>query len=243
MISGAEGRLNHVSGQIEHVWRRVGTSQNVPRSARHGERPLRTALVARGLLVEDVAARVGVDPKTVQRWLAGRTPHTRHRWAIAALVGEDEAYLWPTAAIPRAASIAQAEVLALYPHRSDVPVSFWRELLEHAQQEIAIPVYAAPFLPEQHLDLIDLLRSKAAGGCRVRIALGDPHSPKLLARGAEEQRGIGIVARAELALKHYEPLRDCPGVEVHVHGTTLYNSLYRFDDSMLVNTHVWGPSA
>ena len=30
---------------------------------------------------------------------------------------------------------------------------------------------------------------------------------------------------------------------MHVHGTTLYNSLYRFDDSMLVNTHVWGLSA
>src|SRR4051794_18693376 len=32
---------------------------------------LRTALVVRGLLVEHVAARVGVDLKTVQRWLAG----------------------------------------------------------------------------------------------------------------------------------------------------------------------------
>ena len=84
---------------------------------------LRTALVARGLLVEHVATRVGVDPKTVQRWLAGRTPHPRHRWAVAALVGEDEVYLWPAAASPRAAPTAQAELLALYPHRSDLPVS------------------------------------------------------------------------------------------------------------------------
>ncbi len=25
-----------------------------------------------------------------------------------------------------------------------------------------------------------------------------------------------------------------------MHGTTLYNSLFRFDDALLVNTHVWG---
>jgi hypothetical protein len=76
-----------------------------------------------------------------------------------------------------------------------------------------------------------------------RIALGDPSSPKLLERGAEEKFGTGIVSRAENALKHYEPLRNCLGVEVRVHTTTLYNSIYRFDDVMLVNTHVWGLSA
>jgi hypothetical protein len=65
----------------------------------------------------------------------------------------------------------------------------------------------------------------------------------LLERGTEEKFGIGIVSRAELALKHYEPLRGCPGIEVCIHATTLYNSIYRFDDVMLVNTHVWGLSA
>ena len=110
-------------------------------------------------------------------------------------------------------------------------------------RQIAILVYAATFLPEQQLDLVDVLRAKADAGCRVRIALGDPASPKLLERGNEEKFGIGIVSRAELALKHYEPLRGCPGVEIRIHATTLYNSIYRFDDVMLVNTHVWGLSA
>ena len=73
--------------------------------------------------------------------------------------------------------------------------------------------------------------------------VGDPNSPKLLERGREENFGIGIVSRAAVALKHYEPLRYCSGVEVRVHGTTLYNSIYRFDDLMLVNMHVWGLSA
>jgi Domain of unknown function (DUF5919) len=180
----------------------------------------------------------------VQRWLAGRTPHARHRWAIAALVREDEAYLWPTAARNRRdVEAARAELVALYPHRADVPAREWRLLLDTGEQEITILVYAAVFLPEQHLDLVDVLRAKAAAGCHIRIALGDPASPKLLERGAEEQFGLGIVSRAEIALKHYEPLRSTPSIEVRVHDTTLYNSIYRFDDVMLVNTHVWGLNA
>jgi transcriptional regulator with XRE-family HTH domain len=205
---------------------------------------LRSALAARALTVDAVAARAGVDPKTVQRWLAGRTPHTRHRWTIAALVREDEAYLWPTVVSRRrGADAGQTELVALYPHRSDVPPALWRTLLDEARSAIAILVYAATFLPEQQLDLVDVLRAKAAAGCAIRIALGDPTSAKLLERGSEEKFGIGIVSRAEVALKHYELLRDCPGVEVRLHATTLYNSMYRFDDVMLVNTHVWGLSA
>ena len=32
-------------------------------------------------------------------------------------------------------------------------------------------------------------------------------------------------------------------MEIRTHETTLYNSLCRFDDVMLVNAHVWGVSA
>jgi len=194
--------------------------------------------------VDAIATRASVDPKTVQRWLAGRTPHARHRWAIAALVHEDEAYLWPTATSNRRqAEASRAELVTLYPHRADVPASVWRTLFDQVSQDLAILVYAAVFLPEQQIDLVDLLRARASAGCRVRIALGDPNSPKLLERGSEEKFGLGIVSRAQLALKHYAPLRGCQGVEIRVHGTTLYNSIYRFDNDMLVNTHVWGMNA
>jgi transcriptional regulator with XRE-family HTH domain len=205
---------------------------------------LRSALAARALTVDAIATRTDVDPKTVQRWLAGRTPHARHRWAIAALVHEDEAYLWPSAPSNRRQTQAsRAELVTLYPHRADVPSALWRSLLDAAHEQIGVLVYAAVFLPEQQVDLVEVLRAKASAGCQIRIALGDPNSPKLLERGHEENFGIGIVSRAEVALKHYESLRDCPGVEIRVHGTTLYNSIYRFDDVMLVNTHVWGLSA
>ena len=34
-----------------------------------------------------------------------------------------------------------------------------------------------------------------------------------------------------------------PGIEVRTHGTVLYNSIYRFDDEMIVNPHVYGKVA
>jgi hypothetical protein len=34
-----------------------------------------------------------------------------------------------------------------------------------------------------------------------------------------------------------------PTVEIRLHTTVLYNSLYRADDEMLVNSHVYGTAA
>ncbi|MBB4890932.1 hypothetical protein FHS38_007025 [Streptomyces netropsis] len=42
---------------------------------------------------------------------------------------------------------------------------------------------------------------------------------------------------------HYRPLVGVPGIDVRTHGTTLYNSLYRADDQVIVNAHVWGVNA
>jgi hypothetical protein len=57
---------------------------------------LRSCIAGARLTIPDVAAQVGVDPKTVERWIIlGRVPHRSHRWATASLLGTDEAYLWP----------------------------------------------------------------------------------------------------------------------------------------------------
>ena len=65
--------------------------------------PLRRALLRARLREDDIAARMGVDPKTVRRWLNGRVPYPHNRAAIAELVGADEADLWPDAGGPLAA--------------------------------------------------------------------------------------------------------------------------------------------
>src|SRR6266851_5184250 len=48
---------------------------------------LRCALLRARLSEDDVAARLEVDPKTVRRWLEGRVPYMRHRWALAGVLG------------------------------------------------------------------------------------------------------------------------------------------------------------
>jgi hypothetical protein len=205
---------------------------------------LRTAMVARGVGVGALARHVDVDAKTVERWLAGRTPHPRYRWVAAALLREDETYLWPEAVGPARLAAARAgEVVRIYPRRADAPPELWWRLLNAASDHVDVLVYAATFLPEQYPTLLDVLRAKCDRGCRVRIALGDPDHPTILARGREERFGDGIASRVRNALRHYSGLVGHPGAEVRVHATTLYNSLYRFDDALLVNTHVYGVTA
>jgi hypothetical protein len=45
------------------------------------------------------------------------------------------------------------------------------------------------------------------------------------------------------ALALYRPLLAVSGVEFRFHRTVLYNSIYRADDQVLVNTHVYGVPA
>lgn len=82
-----------------------------------------------------------------------------------------------------------------------------------------------------------------ANGCRVRIALGAADGPNVAARGREERFGHGIESRCELALMHCRPIVGTRNVEVRTHDTTLYNSIYRADDDLMVNAHLWGVNA
>src|SRR5258707_1239227 len=57
---------------------------------------LKNALRRAGLTPEEFADIIRVDPKTVQRWLAGTTtPYPRHRATIARALDMHEDDLWP----------------------------------------------------------------------------------------------------------------------------------------------------
>ncbi|WP_025616844.1 hypothetical protein [Salinispora cortesiana] len=203
---------------------------------------LRDAILRNGFTHAAMAEHVGVDPKTAERWITqGRAPYPKYRHAIAALVKESESYLWPDA-VPaeRAQRIAESECVRVYPRRGAVPDELWRRLINDAAKRVGVLVYAGLFLPEQQPQLIAALREKAQSGARVEILLGDPESPEVSKRGAEEGIGDSMAGKVRNVLAFYQRLREVPDVAIHFHRTTLYNSIYRFDDEMLVNAHVFG---
>jgi transcriptional regulator with XRE-family HTH domain len=205
---------------------------------------LRAAMTTGGWTNEGLAEVAGVDPKTVERWVnLGRTPHRKIAFRAAAAVDEDVFVLWPGLRRARLARVVHPELVALHVRRADAPPGLWWELFARAGACIDILVYAALFLHEQHPELNDLLAQRAAAGCRVRVAIGDPDSVNVAARGEEERFGHGIGSRCRLARLHYAPLAGVEGIEVRQHGTTLYNSIYRIDEDMLVNAHLWGTNA
>ncbi|WP_307792326.1 helix-turn-helix domain-containing protein [Streptomyces verrucosisporus] len=205
---------------------------------------LRAAMAAGGWTYATLAAKAEVDPKSVERWVnLGRTPRRTTAMLAAEALGEDVHALWPALRQARSARAISPELMALYDQRADVPVSVIMDMLAQAREHIDVLVYAAVFLHESYPRLNDMLRERAAEGCGVRIAIGDADSENVRQRGREEKFGHGIESRCRLALMHYRPLVGVPGIEIRTHGTTLYNSLYRADDQMLVNAHVWGVNA
>lgn len=202
---------------------------------------LKNAMFTAHVDVEAITRATNVDPKTVQRWLGGRVPHARHRWQVAKLLKEREDYLWPTDEAHRATNVAQtAEIVAAYAHRADVPVSAWWQLFLQAQNQIDLLGYAMFFLPEQHSNLIPLLKEKAAASCRVRIALADPTSIDVQRRDEEEQLGGTLPALIRSTLHHFRELRNCDNIEIRYHTTPMYNSVFRFDNDMFVTPHLYG---
>jgi transcriptional regulator with XRE-family HTH domain len=203
---------------------------------------LRDALLRNGLSYEHVSKVTGVDHKTVERWITkGRTPYPRHRHAIASLVKETETYLWPDAVTPdRKAEVTESELVKLYPHRNSIPADLWDHLITNATENVEILVHAGIFLVERPTFIRDLAR-KAEDGARIRLLFGDPASREVARRSDEEQLGKGTLgSRIRNALAFYRPLQDVKGVELRFHKTTLYNSIFRFDDEMIINTHVYG---
>ncbi len=204
---------------------------------------LRAALLEHGITPAVIGRELGVDNKTVESWIAGRLPYRKHRYALAARLGLDEAYLWPDA-LPRemVGAASEAEFLAVYAHRWETPREVWGQLFTAAEREIGILVYSGLFLAED-AGVQKILADKAGAGVRVRVLLGDPESPQVADRGADEGVDDAMAAKIRNALVLYRPLRAADGAELRFHQTILYNSIYRSDDQLLVNTHIYGVAA
>lgn len=200
---------------------------------------LRSAMNALGLSPARLSALVDVDAKTVERWITqDRIPRPKARAKVAAELGKDETYFWPVLlGTDHAVSPTTSEITRVWPTRAAVPAETWHRLLD-AHQHIDVLVYAAMFLTDTYGLPSALARLSKAGG-KARILLGDPTSDVLVQRGLDEGMP-NVPGRAASAFEFLAASASLPGVEIRLHDTALYTSLYRFDQTLLVNVHSHG---
>ena len=194
-----------------------------------------------GRRLQDLADEVGADPKTVERWITtGRLPRPATRQQLARALSVPEAVLWPEAP---GVAYGMSELVGIYTSRAELSPATVGSLLDTANQQIDALAYAALWLWDSVPRFAERLASKVADGVQVRICLGDPDSDAVALRGREEGTPDGLPARCRLAAAYASPVRSVAGDSVRTTGATLYNSIFRFDDEVLVNAHIWGHPA
>jgi hypothetical protein len=88
--------------------------------------------------------------------------------------------------------------------------------------------------------ILRILADKGRAGVTVRIALADPGGPHAAQRGEEEGIGDAMPAEIRNALMLYRPLGTVSNIEIRLHRTVLYNSIYRADGQFVINQHTYG---
>lgn len=210
-----------------------------------GNDRLKQAIIQSGETIESLATLAAVDPKTVERWISlGRVPHRSNRLKAAHALGCEELYLWPEAlSESRIQSATVAEVIGHYPNRGSVPSETWQQLICASTEHIDMLAFAASFLHDTMPNFDELMIERANAGVAVRLLFGDPMSGAVDIRGREEDIGDSLAGRCRLTWRYLRPLLDVPGIEARQHGSTLYASLFRFDDDLLANNHLYGAPA
>jgi transcriptional regulator with XRE-family HTH domain len=134
---------------------------------------LKIALRDQGLTPEEFADVLKVDPKSVQRWLAGTaTPYPRHRAKIARALNLTEHHLWPEL-IDHAAD-ASVEVNEVTGTRAATKAQGHDELVRFIQAartdlDVSLDDISVPITSE----LANALVRQAEGGQHIRLLTND----------------------------------------------------------------------
>jgi transcriptional regulator with XRE-family HTH domain len=201
---------------------------------------LRQAMADARMTEQALARRVGVDEKTVSRWVAqdDRIPHPRHRWAACEALGADEAMIWPDAIRDAVKTGPDREIAAVYPYRSAVPAALWRKLITTAVTSITLAGYTSYFLWIEQPNLAATLTRKARQGCQVRFLVGDPDSPVTTSREDIEATPLTVSTRIAVTLEQLDRLRGTGGIEARFSDRHIAMSVFTFDNDMIVTPHL-----
>jgi len=130
-------------------------------------------------------------------------------------------------------------MVSAYSSRSEFPTDDILNLMRVAEHEISLLAYAMAFLPE-YPETLSILMDRAKVGCSIRILLGKPKCKSVKGRNIEESTEGDISSRIETSLVRLNPLLEFPNVEIRLHDTPLYASIYRFDGNMIVTPQLYG---
>lgn len=207
---------------------------------------LKAKLRERGLSPAQFARRVGIQLKTVRRWLANadasvREDNAREAAKVLHCTPHD---LWPTKFAPEAAPIRPDTPVpfspTVYASRTQVPLAVWQDHFTGAQNTIDILVFAATFLFDTLDGFTTILTEAARRGVQVRFLVGDPDGDNMALRGEEEGIGESVKARSHNSVELLRPHMATSGFDVRTHQTSLYTSIFRVDDDVIVNFHIYG---
>lgn len=219
---------------------RADTAATVPNEL------LKAKLRECGLSPSQLARRVGVELKTVRRWLANAYASVREDNARQAATALDctPHDLWPTKFAPEPATARPDTPVPFspttYASRTQVPIAAWQDHFTGAQTSIDILVFAATFLFDTLDGFTTTLTESAGRGVQVRFLVGDPHGDNMTLRGEEEGIGESVKARSHNSVELLRPYTTTPGFAVRTHETTLYSSIFRVDNDVIINFHIYG---
>ncbi|GIE86811.1 hypothetical protein Are01nite_32910 [Actinoplanes regularis] len=102
---------------------------------------------------------------------------------------------------------------------------------------------AGTFFAQSNPAVAEMLSERAACGVQVRLCFGNPAGRAVAVRGQEEGIGDTLAAKIKASLTYYRPIVNVDRCSIRLHDTTLYSSLFRYDDNLLVNPHIYGQPA
>jgi len=115
--------------------------------------------------------------------------------------------------------------------------------MSEAQEHIDVLVFSGTFFAQTQPRVAAMLAERMMAGVQVRLCFGQPSGESVTVRDREEGLGGTLGAKIRASLIYYRDLADRDGCGIRLHDTTLYSSLFRYDDQLLANPHVYGEPA
>jgi hypothetical protein len=209
-----------------------------PAPADNSGRFLRAAMAEQHINVRKLSTLSQIDERTILKVLDGKNSRDTTKEAIAQALNMPVTEVWPDVAVRSAVGVPAVRT-RVFPSRAEVPSAFWGEVFSAASERIDILVYGGTFLFDSVPSFPRILTDAADRGVSIRFAVGDPASAAVHERGGEEGLGVDLASRCRMTLRHLAPLTTVEGVEVRVHGTPLYTSMFFADNVVYANHHIY----